>query len=277
MERIRRVRFGVIAAHICLAIAATVTVAPLVWMIGISLTPPDQIATAALHPIPAAPTTRNYAQALAASDIPHQFLNSVIFATGVTLGLLAVSMLAAYAVTRWNFRGARLFIVAMIIGLSVPFVVTYVPNYLLLSKTNLLNTYPGLILPQIASAYGVLLLTQHLRAFPREILEATQLDGASPWRCLRHVVLPALRAPILSVALFVFISTWNELVWPQLVASDTHMQVLANGLTQFASLEGGVNYGPLMAAATLTAAPTLLLFLAFRNRILAVALDGGLR
>lgn len=273
----QRAGAAAVFAHIALAITAAIVLAPIVWMIGISFTPADQIASAALRPIPRTPTVDNYTRAIDASNIPLQFMNSVIFAGGVTLGLLAIAILAAYAIARWRFRGARLFVTSMIIGLSVPFVVTYVPNFLVISKTNLLNTYPGLILPQLATAYGVLLLVQHFRTFPEEILEAAQLDGASGWRCLVSVVLPTVRAPVLAVALFVFITTWNELVWPQLAASDTHMQVLANGLTQFASLEGGVSYGPLMAAASLTAAPTLLLFLAFRKHILAVALDGGVR
>lgn len=272
-----RLRLAVVGSHVVLLLATALSIFPLIWMIGISVTPASQISGAALRPIPLTPTIENYVRAIEASNIPLQFVNSIIFAGGVTLGLLAVSIPAAYAIARWRFRGSQLFVAALIVGLSVPFVVTYLPNFLFVSKAGLINTYPGLILPQIASAYGVLLLTQHFRSFPREIIEASQIDGAGPGRALISIILPTLRAPILAVALFVFITTWNELVWPQLIASATNMQVLANGLTQFASLEGGVSYGPLMAAATLTAAPTVILFLVFRKRILAVALDGGIR
>lgn len=274
-RRYRRFNPALAGSQLLLLIAAGITLAPLVWMLGISLTAPNDIGSAALRPLPANPTLQNYARALEASNIPLQFGNSLIFAGGVTLGLLAISVPAAYALSKWQFRGAKLFLAAMILGLSIPFVVTYLPNFLFVTRAGLMNTYPGLILPHIANTYGVLLLTQHFRSFPVSILEAAQLDGATPRRTLVQVLLPTMIAPITSIGLFIFISTWNELVWPQLVAPNKYMQVLSTGLTQFASLEGGVSYGPLMAAGTLTALPTLVLFFLFRRRILAVSLQGG--
>ncbi|MGW3953213.1 carbohydrate ABC transporter permease [Streptomyces sp. NPDC004752] len=274
-ERLRRLR--TLPAHLALALATALTLAPLVWMLGISLTTPRDIGGAALRPIPGSPTLENYRTALSDSDIPLQLGNSVIFAGGVTLGLLCVSIPAAYALSRWRFRGQGAFVAAMLVGMSVPFVVTYIPNFLLLSRLHLLNTYPGLIVPHIANAFGVLLLMQHFRAFPTSVIEAAQLDGAGSWTTLTKIVLPAVRAPILAISLSVFISTWNELVWPQLVANKPGSQVLAAGLAQFASLEGGVSYGPLMASATMTALPTVILFLIFRRRLLAVTLEGAIR
>ncbi|MER6523933.1 carbohydrate ABC transporter permease [Streptomyces sp. NPDC001508] len=273
----RLIRLRALPAHLALALAGALTLAPLVWMLGISLTTPRDIGGAALRPVPSHPTLENYRTALADSDIPLHLGNSVVFAGGVTLGLLCVSIPAAYALSRWRFRGQGAFVAAMLIGMSVPFVVTYIPNFLLLSRLHLLNTYPGLIVPHMANAFGVLLLMQHFRAFPTSVIEAAHLDGAGSWTTLTKIVLPAVKAPILAISLSVFISTWNELVWPQLVANKPGSQVLAAGLAQFASLEGGVSYGPLMASATMTALPTILLFLIFRRRLLAVTLEGAIR
>ncbi|MGW2514130.1 carbohydrate ABC transporter permease [Streptomyces scopuliridis] len=274
-ERLPRLR--ALPAHLALALAGALTLAPLIWMLGISLTRPRDIGGAALRPIPGSPTLENYRTALVGSDIPLQLGNSIIFAGGVTLGLLCVSIPAAYALSRWQFRGRSAFVAAMLVGMSVPFVVTYIPNFLLLSHLHVLNTYPGLIIPHIANAFGVLLLMQHFRAFPTTVIEAAQLDGAGSWTTLTKIVLPAVKAPILAISLSVFITTWNELVWPQLVANKPESQVLSAGLAQFASLEGGVSYGPLMASATMTALPTIILFLIFRRRLLAVTLEGAIR
>lgn len=274
----RRVRLHrTLPSHLVLAAASILTLAPLVWMLGISITTTKDMGDAALRPIPLAPTLANYAAAFDGTDVPLQLGNSIVFAGCVTLGLLAVSIPAAYALARWRFRGQTTFVAALLVGMSVPFVVTYVPNFLVMSRLDALNSYPGLVVPQIANAFGVLLLTQHFRSFPTSVIEAAQLDGASSSATLIRIVLPTMTAPIVAVSLIVFISTWNELVWPQLVAPDPDMHVLASGLAQFASLEGGVSYGPLMASATMTALPTIVLFLVFRRRLLAVALDGALR
>ncbi|MFE3572512.1 ABC transporter permease subunit, partial [Bacillus subtilis] len=109
------------------------------------------------------------------------------------------------------------------------------------------------------------------------ILEAATIDGAGHVMTVFRVLLPATRSSIAALALFVFINTWNELIWPMLVAPDTSMHVLTVGLTQFASAESGTQYGPIMAAAVLTVAPTLIAYWFMRNRILAVVLDGSMK
>ena len=274
-SRRRKPRAGLLAVQLVMAAACILTVAPVVWMIGISFKRPADIFDNPLNPLPTHPTLANYVDAITTSDVPHQFLNSVIFAGGTTLGQLAVAVPAAYAFSRWTFRGANVLFAIFLASLPIPFIIFLIPNYILVAQAGLLNTYAGLIIPQLASAYGVFLLRQHFRTFPRAILEAAGLDGASETTVITRILLPAVRGPIVSLGVFVFVGAWNEYVWPSLVAPSREMQILTVGLTQFASAEGGNQWGPTMAAATLVSAPTLAAYLLLRRQIVTAVAAGA--
>lgn len=268
---------GRLLAHAILWLAVISTFVPLVWMVGMSLKPQELVLSNPLNPLPIWPTLQNYRDVFAASAVPRQLLNSVIFAGGVTLGQIAIAVPAAYAFSQWRFRGSGLLFAALLLTLPVPFMVFYIPNYILLARLDLLDTYPGMILPQIASAYGIFLLRQHFRAFPRAVLDAARVDGASEGTIIWRIVLPASRAAVFALSVFVFINTWNEYVWPLMVASEPEMQILTVGVAQFASAEGGFRWGPIMAAATIACAPTLLAYLLVRKRLLSVILEGAVK
>ncbi len=264
-------------AHAGLLAAVVVTFVPLVWMLGLSLKPAQAVFADPLNPLPLAPTLANYQTVFARTDMLRQLANSVIFAGGVTLGQLLVSVPAAYAFSRPGLRGASWLFPAFLLTLPIPFVVVYVPNYLLLANLGLLNTFPGLIVPQLASAYGVFLLRQHFRAFPPSVLEAARLDGAGEWDLIWRIILPATWPAVAALAVFVFISTWNEFVWPLLVAPHPSMQIATVGVAMYANAEGGTQWGAIMAAAALACTPTLLAYLAIRRGIVAVLLEGAVK
>lgn len=270
-------RTGRLAAHAILMLAVLTTFVPLVWMLGMSLKVPQEIFSNPLNPLTLTPSLENYVRVLTTTDVPRQLLNSVVFAGGVTFGQLLISVPAAYAFSRWSFPGANLLFAAFLLSLPVPFLVFYVPNYLLVSSVGLLDTYPGLVLPQIASAYGIFLLRQHFKAFPQSVIDAARIDGASDWTILWRVVAPANRAAIGALAVFVFVNTWNEYVWPLLIARDPDMYILTVGVAQFTSGEGGTQWGAAMAAATIATVPTLLAYLLIRRKILSVLLEGAVK
>ncbi|MBL1120167.1 carbohydrate ABC transporter permease [Streptomyces sp. 110] len=267
-------RAGRLTVQLVMTAACILTAAPVVWMIGISFKRPADIFDSPLNPLPTHPTLANYVDAFTTSDVPHQFLNSMIFAGGTTLGQLAVAVPAAYAFSQWTFRGANVLFTIFLASLPIPFIVFLIPNYILVAQAGLLNTYGGLIIPQLASAYGVFLLRQHFRTFPRAILEAARLDGASETTVITRILLPAVRGPVVSLGVFVFVGAWNEYVWPSLVAPRPDMQILTVGLAQFASAEGGNQWGPTMAAATLVSVPTLAAYLLLRRQIVAAVAAG---
>lgn len=266
---------GRLAVQLVLACACFLTIAPIVWMVGISFKQPADIFGNSLNPLPIRPTLANYVDAFTTSDVPHQLLNSVIFAGGTTFGQLVFAVPAAYAFSQWTFRGASVLFAIFLAALPIPFIIFLVPNYILVAQAGLVNTYAGLIIPQLASAYGVFLLRQHFRAFPRSILEAAQLDGANETAVVTRVLLPAVRGPVVSLGVFVFVGAWNEYMWPSLVAPRPEMQILTVGLTQFASAEGGNQWGPTMAAATLVSIPTLAAYLLLRRHIVAAVAAGA--
>jgi len=270
-------RIGRVLAQAILALAVLTSFVPLIWMVGLSFKPSQTVFANPLNPIPASPTLGNYLQVFNKTDIVRQFFNSVIFAGGVTLGQILIAVPAAYALGRMSFRGANFLFAAFLLTLPVPFVVFYVPNYILVSSLGLLDTFPGLILPQVASAYGIFLLRQHFKAFPQSIIDAARVDGVSEWSIIWRVVLPANRAAVAALAVFVFITTWNEYVWPLLVARDPKMYIMTVGVTQFASGEGGTQWANIMAAAALATLPTLLAYLFIRKQILSVLLEGAVK
>ena len=270
-------RIGRVSAQAILALAVLTSFVPLIWMLGLSFKSSQTVFADPLNPIPASPTLGNYLEVVSKTNMVRQFFNSVIFAGGVTLGQILIAVPAAYALGRMSFRGANFLFAAFLLTLPVPFVVFYVPNYILVSSLGLLDTFPGLILPQVASAYGIFLLRQHFKAFPQSIIDAARVDGASEWSIIWRVVLPANRAAIAALAVFVFITTWNEYVWPLLVARDPKMYIMTVGVTQFASGEGGTQWGNIMAAATLATLPTLVVYLSIRKQILSVLLEGAVK
>ncbi|MDO8189043.1 carbohydrate ABC transporter permease [Conexibacter sp. JD483] len=269
-----RHRLGRLIGNAVLLAAVATTLAPLLWMLVTSLRPKQDVFDGAL---PSALTFDNFSAVLHSVDIGRQLLNSVIFAGGVTLGQLAIGIPAAYAFSQSRGRWSRWAFAVLLLTMSVPFVVVYLPNYILLSEVGLLDSHAGMILPQVASAYGIFLLRQHFQAFPRAIVEAARIDGASEWMVLWRVVVPASRSAISALAIFVFISTWNEYVWPQLVAGAPGMQTLSVGVAAFASEEAGTQWGSIMAAATIACLPTVAAFLALRRQIFNVLLEGAVK
>lgn len=267
-------RFGV---HAVLGIAVALTFVPLFWMLGLSFKQPAEVFSNPLNPLTLRPTLENYRYVFETTSVLRQFLNSVVFAGGVTLGQLLIAIPAAYAFSRFRFAGMGWLFALMLLTLPVPFIVFYVPNYLLMSKLNLLNTYPGLILPQVASGYGIFLLRQHFKAFPQDVTDAARMDGAGDWRILWSIVLPANRAAVAALGVFVFITTWNEYVWPLLVASEPKMQILTVGIANLASGEAGHRWGAIMAAAALATVPALIGYLVVRRQILAMVLEGAVK
>lgn len=266
-----------VLVHAVLIVAVFATLSPIIWMLGTSLKPQDAVFSQPLNPLPLPPTLGNYLNVVVSMPILRQLLNSFVFAGGVTFGQVLVAAPAAYFFARHDSRASRWLFAAFLLTLPVPFMVFYVPNYLLISRLGLLDTYAGMILPQIANAYGIFLLRQHFKAFPVSVLDAARIDGASEWTILWRIVVPASRAAVAALAVFVFVNTWNEYVWPLLVARDPQMQILTVGVAQFFGGEGGTRWASAMAAATVACAPTLLVYVFLRKQIVSVFLEGAVK
>jgi sn-glycerol 3-phosphate transport system permease protein len=203
-------------------------------------------------------------------------INTLVVSASVTVIQLFVGLLAAYAFARWRFRFSSIVYSLIALTWLVPFQVVMIPNYLLVANLGLIDNIVALVLPHFASALCIMLLTQSMRAFPREVLEAAQMDGARSWRVLWEVVTPNLTGTIASLAILIFISTWNEYFWPLLLSRTAENSVVQIGIQMFITSEGTA-WGPLMAASTMASLPVLIFYVVLQRQVIQSFMKSGLR
>jgi sn-glycerol 3-phosphate transport system permease protein len=260
--------------HALMILVALVCVFPIYWMIVTSLRPENAIFSTRLWPDAA--SLDNYAYALQAIPMRRMLLNTFGVSLAVTLVQLLTGILAGYAFARWRFRGSALLFGAIALTWLVPLQVVMIPNYLLIARLGMIDTLGALILPHVASAFAIMLLAQSMRSFPREVVEAARMDGASHWEILWQVIVPNLRGTIASLAILIFITTWNEYFWPLLLTRSSENSVVQIGLQMFITSEG-TQWGPLMAASTMASLPILLIYLVLQKQVIASFMKSGLR
>jgi sn-glycerol 3-phosphate transport system permease protein len=260
--------------HAALLAVCAITIVPFYWMFSTSLKAPNEIFE--FRPLPAAPTFDNYGYMWRAIPVGAMLVNTGLNAVCLMLGQGLLSIMAAYGFARWRFRGDTALFLMFVGTWLVPFQVTMLPNYVLLSRLGWLDTLQALVVPHLGGALGVIMLRQFMKSFPHELIEAARLDGASSWSILWRVMVPNLRAPIAAIAILSFITTWNEYFWPLLVTSKIDRTVVQVGLQMFLSAEGE-QWGALMAAATVATVPVLIVYLVFQKQVIDAFVKSGLR
>ena len=206
--------------HILLFVALILSFFPLVWMVSTALKETDQIFSSFLNPIPMPVTFEHFQHVMDSAPMLRFFFNSFFVAFVVTLFQVLTSILAAYALTQFKFWGRDVLFYLIIASMLIPVLVTMLPNYILLSKWGLLDTYSAIILPQLANGMGVFFLRQSFRTIPKALLESAQVEGANDWQRLWLIVVPAVRPMIVAIGIIFFINVWNEYFWPLIVIND---------------------------------------------------------
>lgn len=261
--------------HLVLGGLSLIMVFPVFWAVTASLRSPDDVFN--LDPLPTRPTLDNYRQALETFPLARLLANTALMAAGVTAGQVLISVLAAYAFVRFEFRGRGVAFAATVGTILVPQQVLIVPNYLLAAELGWIDSYLGLVVPQIATtAFGIFLLRQHMRSFPRALLDAAELDGATHREVLWRIVVPNLRPAISALAILFFIGSWNEYLWPLLIIQSADEGTVQVGLQSFFG-DQGTAWGRLMAAASLSSLPVLLVYVLAQRRIIDAFLRAGIR
>lgn len=264
-----------VLTHIALASLCLVMVFPVYWAVATSFRPEQALYS--LELFPTRPTLDSYRQALDTFPLARLLANTALMAAGVTAAQILLSILAAYAFVRFDFPGRTVAFATMVGTILVPQQVLIVPNYLLAAELGWIGTYLGLVVPQIATAaFGIFLLRQHMRSFPGALLDAAELDGASHRDVLWRIVVPNLRPAISALAILFFIASWNEYLWPLLVAQGLEDGTVQVGLQAFIG-EQGTAWGRLMAAASLSSLPVLAVYLVAQRQIIDAFLRAGLR
>jgi sn-glycerol 3-phosphate transport system permease protein len=262
-----------LGGHLVLAVVGLLCAFPIYWMYATSLRRPSDVYSHGLLPWPL--SVQSYGNAAHIIDVGRLLLNTFAVATLSSLGQLLTSLFAAYALTRWRFPGRGLAYLLFVGTWLVPFQITMLPNYVVIVQLGLLNTLSGVIVPTLCSAIGVLMLRQHLQSFPRELLDAAEVDGRSSWATLWLVVVPNLRAALAALAILLFITSWNEYFWPSMVLRGSR-SVIQLGLEGFFSPEG-TDWSALMAAAGLACLPVFALYLVLQRHIVNAFVRSGLR
>lgn len=209
-------------------------------------------------------TLDNYVRAVGQYNFARYLFNSILVSGVVTLLSMTFATMAAFAFARYTFRGGDLLFGATVATLMIPSHISLIPNYLTLAKAGLLDTYAGLILPAISNGFAAFFLRQYIRGIPRALDEAAYMDGATPLQVLWRIIVPISRPAILSMGLYVFITEWNNYIWPLVAIGKEDLYTLQIGLARLYRVnpgEGLIDWPLVMAASTITILPVLLGFL----------------
>ncbi len=243
-----------------MVLVALIVLFPLLYAVGTSVKTAGEVNQYPPSLIPRVVDLSNYPAALRVAPIGRFLLNSLIQSGAVTLGQLATSALAAFAFSYIEFRGRQIVFFLFLSTLMIPAEVTLIPNYLTMRSLGWLNSYPALVAPFLATAFGTFLLRQFFLTVPRELWDAALIDGCSRLRFLVRILVPLARPALATLAIYAFLSTWNQYLWPLLVINSQQMRTVQVGLAILQSQEA-VSWNLVMAGIVMIVAPTLFLFL----------------
>lgn len=243
-----------------LAVLGFVMLVPFIWMVSTSLMSEIEVYQFPPRLFPAEPKWSNYGNALSLLPFGRFFWNSIVVTLAAVLGQLLTCSMAAYAFARLRFRGRDTLFGVFLGTMMVPSIVTLIPAYLIINAFGWMNTYWALFTPILTSVWGIFLLRQFFQTLPRDYEDAARLDGAGEWTIYWRVILPLSRPALATLAVFAFMNTWKDFLWPLLVTTRNDMRTVEVGIAMFSTLHG-TNWPYQMAAAVVVLAPILVLFL----------------
>lgn len=268
---LRYVMYGVLGA---IAIAMLF---PLLWLISTALkSPTENIFQFPPQLLPNQPTLHNFVQVWQTNPFGQYLFNSTLVAVlTVSLNLLFCA-LAAYPLARLEFRGRELIFAAVISTIMIPFQIVMIPLYILTVQLGIRNTYIGIIFPEIASAFGIFLLRQAFQGVPKEMEEAARIDGCSELGLWWYVMLPAIRPALVTLAIFVFIGSWSDFLWPLIVVDQPELYTLPLGVANLAGTFS-LDWRLIAAGSVISIAPVLLFFLFLQRYIVPTETGSGVK
>ncbi len=267
-----------IALYTVLGLMTLLIIIPMVWMFSTSFKLKSQLFTKEIYWIPKQVTLENYTKILnnPSTPIGRWFVNSLIVASITTVLKIIIDSLAGYAYARMEFPGRKQIFGLLLATLFLPGVMFLVPNFVTVSKLGMLNHFSGVIVPAIASVFGVYFMRQFFESLPRELEEAAEIDGANRFQIFFKVALPLAKPAIATLAVIEFLGSWNDFLWSLLVLKDRAVQTLQPGLR---TLQGAYTseYGLMMAGAVIVAVPVLLIYIFLQRYIVQSVATTGLK
>jgi multiple sugar transport system permease protein len=260
---------GRVARHAFLILTAAFALLPFIWMVSLSLKPPEEIFQADFHLWPTAfHGVENYRVALTAAPMFRFLLNGLLVCAAIFALQLLVCIPCAYALAKLRFRGRDTLFSAVLVGLLLPPQALAIPHFVLLNVFGLLDTYAALILPWVISTFGIFLLRQFFRSIPDEIIHAARLDGLGEFEIIWRIMIPMTAPALAAFGIFSVVAHWNDLFWPLIAVRREEISTPALGILLFRDDEAGQFFGPLMAGAVIIVAPLLVAFLIAQRRFI---------
>ncbi len=276
----RRDRFLSWLAFGVLIVAAIFWLIPLLWAVVTALKPENQTTTVPITWVPEGGlsgfTLESFWQVLTAGGLVRWYWNSALTSTVITAAVLLLTSLAAFGLSSIPFRGRTVVFWVIIAGLMVPPQILIIPLFTEMDALGFVDTYQGIILPQIASPLGVFIFKQFFDGIPPDLEEAAIVDGASRLRVYWQIWMPLSRPAIAAVGIFTFVLSWNNFIWPFVIVTNTDMMTIPVGLATVQS-SYGLRYADIMASAVLGGLPLLIVFLFFQRQIVQGIASTGLK
>ncbi len=252
------------------------TLAPLVWMISASLMPTGQANTYPPKFIPAKVTFVHYINLFTRLNLFRYFMNSTIVSLAVTFISLFVNSMAGFAFAKYRFPGRDRIFKLLLAAMIIPGQVTMLPLFLMLNRMGLINTYWGIIIPGMASIFGIFLIRQYIFSIPDSLIEAARMDGASDFRIYWSVILPLCKPILVTLIIFSFMGSWNDFLWPLIVMTRDSMYTLPVALANLMG-EHAQDIELMMAGSVLTILPVLVVFMALQKYYIKGIMMGSVK
>ena len=271
-----RARLHVAVLYLALVGGAFLALGPMLWMLAASFMPTGEANTYPPRLLPSSPTLEHYQTLFTRLDLGRNLLNSAIVALTVTTLSLLINSLAGYALAKLRFRYRERVFRALSTGLLLPVQISMLPLFLLFKELGLVNSYWGVIIPSLASIFGIFLIRQYTLALPDDLLDAARIDGAGELRIYWAIALPVIRPILATIAIWTFLTTWNDFMWPLIVLSDEAKYTLPVALANLSG-EHVQDTELMMAGAVITVLPVMAAFLVLQRYYIQGVMAGSVK
>jgi len=277
-QRAGRSPLQMLLIYLVLGAIALAMLLPLLWLVSTAFkSPTEDIFQFPPQFIPRSPTFDNFVRVWQSNPFGQYLFNSTLVAV-LTVGLnLLFCSLAAYPLARLQFRGREAVFTLIVATILIPFQIVMIPLYILTVQLGLRNSYLGVIFPAIASAFGIFLLRQAFQGVPKELEEAGRMDGCSELEIWWHVMLPAVRPALITLAIFVFIGSWSDFLWPLIILDQPERYTLPLGVAKLAGSLSGDDWRLIAAGSVISIAPVLILFTLVQRYIVPTDTGSGVK
>jgi cellobiose transport system permease protein len=273
----REVLLRQIVLYAIVGTGAVLMLIPLYWMLVSALKPLPEIMTVPVTFVPLHPTLENFVGLLAETLFARSMLNSIVIALANVLLQVFFCSLAGFAFAKYRFRGRNVLFTLVLGTVMIPQYVTLIPNYIVMGRIGWLDTWAPLIIPGIANAFGIFWMRQYIATVPDEFLDAARIDGAGEFGAFWRIVVPIIKPGLVTLALFIFLTSWNEFLLPLVYLRSREMYTVQLIMASIFRTQYKVNYHWVMAAAILATLPMAVLFAALQKQFISGLTQGGLK